>query len=108
MRIPGITEGFKTDEDLLSRIAALEDADKSAVYSKYTFAPTFITPSVTVMCGKTKKQFKYNPQKDLTTLELAYLMQLLVVVASLRGPGAAIDVDSYVTEYKLERHFQIT
>lgn len=110
MNIPGLTGSFKVDENLLSRIAALEESDKPAVFTANIVGPVYITSTITITCHKTKKRFKFAPQEDITAFELAWITQLLVSVSAAQGAysGYNIDTDQYITAHKLERHFEIT
>ena len=111
MKIPGITGTFKTDEALLSKIAGLEDKDlPSPKYSYIATGVVYLSPTITITCHKTKRRFKFNPQEDITTFELAWITQLFVTVSAAQGAysGYNIDADQYITSHKLERHFEIT
>lgn len=93
MKIPEITGTLKVDE--CSQVAT---------------SMAFIPVTITITCAKTRRRFKFNPLEDITTFELALLMQLYAVVTSMRADygNYGIDTDSYITSHKLERHFEIT
>ena len=49
------------------------------------------------------KSYKYNPKEDITAYEVSCL--LIMFHCGVVGRYQAIDYYGYVTEYKLERHF---
>jgi hypothetical protein len=107
MNIPGITGTFKTDEAMLSKIAGLEDKElPSPKYAYITSAPAYVTPTIILNCHASQRRFKFNPQEDISTFELAWITQMLVVISASHG-AINVDVDSYITEHKIERHFEI-
>lgn len=50
---------------------------------------------------------KYKPCEDITTYELAKLLHLLVVITAHYGVNALyFDIDTFIIDNKLERHFE--
>ena len=71
--------------------------------------PAFIAVNVAATCARTKKTFKYKPKEDITTFELANLLNLFTVLASSSGHyGAHFDVSGFVESNNLQRHFEIS
>ena len=72
--------------------------------------PAFIAVNVVAAtCARTKKIFKYKPKEDITTFELANLLNLFTVLASSSGHyGAHFDVSGFVESNNLQRHFEIS
>jgi hypothetical protein len=85
------------------------NGDFKAEWSYIQVGRSFFTPSLSFRCAKTKKNFKYAPQDDITTVELAWLLNLFTyTAAAVSAVANDVDIDSYITDYKLERHFEIT
>jgi hypothetical protein len=110
----------KVDEEFLRKIDWLESTEKQSeplkvsdfcigeeiTKSGVSFEPLCVDPSITINCIKSKKAFFFAPQEDITTFELTWITQLLVVISGSHGT-AIIDVNKFITEHTLERHFII-
>jgi len=49
---------------------------------------------------------KYSPKEDITTYELSKLLHLFVVITANYSTFApSFDIDTFIIENKLERHF---
>jgi hypothetical protein len=72
----------------------------------YTFGRQYITPSIALYDTETRFKYDFKPFEDITTLELAYLMQLFMCAIS--GGGYSIAISKFIDEHKLNRHFLCT
>jgi hypothetical protein len=91
-------------------ITSLPDGDfkvEALSSTTFTLVPTYFAPTIAIVCHKTKKRFKFNPQENITAFELAWIMQIVVAISGTSG-AYNVDTDQYISAHKLERHFEIT
>jgi hypothetical protein len=74
--------------------------------SYYTITRAFVSPNISIYDQESRFKYDFKPSEDITTLELAYLMQLFVCLSA--GSGYNIAVSKYIDEQNLNRHFLCT
>lgn len=71
---------------------------------EYSFAPMPVG-DLSIQTNN-KRLFKYNPQSDITGLELAHMLHLFVSAMAASKSFAIYDYWSFIEKHRLERHFQ--
>lgn len=69
----------------------------------YSITRAFVPPNIIIYDQEMHFKYELKPSEDITTLELTYLMQLLICLSS--GTGYNIAVSKFIDEHKLNRHF---
>lgn len=78
---------------------AAQPKPAKAPFFRFGPAPTYVT-----FVQARGRRYMYNPQKDITTWELAMLTPLLIGIAAQREE---VDVDEYLERHGLMRHFTV-
>lgn len=74
-----------------------------------TFRPPFFrfgpAPTYATFIQSRGRRYTYKPASDITVLELALIMPMLVGVASQKED---VDIDGYLAGHGIDRHFQVS
>ena len=75
---------------------------ETALGSTISMAPL---PIKNLVIHAGRKEYKYKPQEDITTFELATLIVMFPFFTISHYQG--YDYEAYILENKLERHFEV-
>lgn len=73
--------------------------------NRYTFSPLPVG-DLSIMMDNGKRLYKYKPKDDITTIELAHMIHLMMACMSAGKHFVMYDYASFIHQHGLERHFE--